>query len=58
MEPSQGPGRPGVATSVHPEPSRREAKTPTTIRADERCPLRYYPIHPLAPRRRIPIRYC
>ena len=27
-------------------------------RVDEHCPVRYYPLFPLASRRTIPIRYC
>jgi hypothetical protein len=37
-----------------PDPAGRG---PRPLRADERCPLRYYPLFPLASRRRPPIRY-
>ena len=34
-----------------------EAHGPSPARVDEGCPLRYYPLFPLAARRRTPIRY-
>jgi hypothetical protein len=58
MEAAKGPRRPSDATSRPTESTPQEAPKASQNRADERCPTRYYPLFPLASRRRTPIRYC